>query len=178
MDLDAVETGRDRVGRALLETVDDAWNLRKFQRPRFGNVREGAADEGLGLGEDRRWRHRCAAVRLQRGMRDAADMPELKEDVAALRVHALGDLAPSGDLLLRINAGGILISLTLLGDLGGFSDQQSGGSALAVIFNRERIGHEALQGAIAGQWRHRKTIGKCDRTKLERFKEFGRGHFY
>src|SRR5258708_9721258 len=97
MNLDAVEAGRDRIRCALPETVDDARYLGQFKRARLGNIRKGAVDEGLGLGMDRRRRNRCAAIRLQRGVRDAADMPELKEDVATLRMHVVGDLAPSGD---------------------------------------------------------------------------------
>src|ERR1700731_5495130 len=103
MDLDAIEARGDRVGCTLPEAVDDAWNLRKFERAGFGNVREGSADKGLAVGADRRRRHRRAAVCLQRGMRDAPDMPELKEDASAARVHAGGHFAPSGDLRLRID---------------------------------------------------------------------------
>src|SRR5205807_6165870 len=100
VDLDAVETGRQRIVGAALEILDDPWNLRQFQRARLGDVGEGAVHKGLALGADRGWRHRLAAAGLQRVVRDAADMPDLDEDAPAFFVHAVGDLATTRDLIL------------------------------------------------------------------------------
>jgi hypothetical protein len=38
-------------------------------------------------------------------------MPELDEDAPVVFVHAVGDLAPARDLLFRIDAGRVLITL-------------------------------------------------------------------
>ncbi len=177
MNLDAVETGGERVLGAALEILDDAGNFGQLERARFGDVGEGAVDEGLALGADRRRRHRLAAVRLQRVVRDAADMPELDEDAAALFMHAVGDLAPACDLLLGIDAGRILIALALLRDLAGFGDQKPRGGALAVIVDRQRARHHAGRyRAVAGQRRHHEAVGQGDRAKLEGLEQFGLAH--
>src|SRR6185437_12784470 len=88
MDLDAVETRSERIRSTSLEVVDDVWNFGKLERPRFGNVGESAVHEGLALGADRAWCDRLAAAGLQRGVGDAADMPDLDEDTSAALMHA------------------------------------------------------------------------------------------
>ena len=179
VDFDAVETGRQRIRGAALEILDDPGDFRKRQLARLGDVGEGAVDKGLALGADRRGRDRGAAVRLQRGVRDAADMPELDEDAAAALVHAIGDLAPARDLFLRIDAGRVLIALALLRDLARFGDQQARRGALAVILDRQRARHHAGRDrAVAGQRRHHETVGKRNRAKLVGLEQFGRrAHF-
>jgi hypothetical protein len=110
-------------------------------------------------------------------MRDAADMPDLDEDAPAALMHAIGDLAPACDLLLRIDAGRVLIALALLRDLAGFRDQETRGRALAVIIHCERARHHARRHcAVARQRRHRKTVGKRDRAKLVGLEQFGLAH--
>src|ERR1700732_1667441 len=117
MDLDAVEPGLKRVRRAASKTLDDAWDFLEREGARLEDIGEGAADEGLALGADRGRRDRCAVIGLQRGVRNAPDMPELNEDPAPAFVDAIGYLAPACDLFLGVNAGGVLITLTLLRDL-------------------------------------------------------------
>ena len=122
--------------------------------------------------------HERAAIRLQRGVRDAADMPELEEDVAAARVHEVRDLAPADDLFFRVDAGGVLISLALMRDLACFGDQEARAGTLPVVLDRQRIGYQTFDRAVAGQRRHHEAIGKRDRAKPERLEEFGRrAHF-
>ena len=82
-------------------------------------------------------------------MGDASDMPELDEDAAAALMHAVRDLAPAGDLFFRIDAGGVLITLALLRNLARFGDQQAGGGALAVIFDRKRARHQPCDRTVA-----------------------------
>src|ERR1700742_3685058 len=111
-------------------------------------------------------------------MREAADMPELKEDASAARMDALGHLAPARDLLLGINTGSVLISLALMRNLGGFRNQQSSGGPLTVILDGERVRHQTCDRAVTGQRCHHEAIWKGDRTELERLEEFGRrAHF-
>src|SRR5262245_22146165 len=102
-------------------------------------------------------------------------MPDLDEDAPAALVDAIGDLAPGLDLLLRIDAGRILIALALLRDLARLGDQKSGAGALAIIVYCKRARHHAGRDrAIACQWRHDGAIGKRDRAKLEGLEQFGR----
>ena len=49
--------------------------------------------------------YRQHAAGLERGMRDAPDMPELEKDQAALGVHGVDHPAPALDLRVRIDAG-------------------------------------------------------------------------
>jgi len=178
VEFDAVESGGNRIGGRALEAVDDARNFRKLECARLGNVDEGTADEGLAVGANRRRRDRPAAVQLQRIVRDPPDMPELDENAAAARMHAVCDLAPAGNLFFRVDARRVLITLTLLRNLTRLGDQETRGSALRVILGGERTGHQTLHRAVARQWRHHETVGKRDRAKFEGLEEFRRlAHF-
>ncbi len=119
-------------------------------------------------------RDRQLVVLLQADMRDASDMPELDEDAAAALMHAIGDLAPARHLLLRVDAGGVLIALALLRNLARLGHQQAGGGALPVIFDRQRARHQACDRAVARQGRHHQAVGQGDRAKLVGLEEFGR----
>ena len=79
-------------------------------------------------------------------------MPQLQENSPALCVDGIGDLAPSINLRLRVNPGGILIALSLLRDLRGFGNQQARAGSLAVIGSSKLTRHKAFAGAIARQW--------------------------
>src|SRR5436190_19199382 len=110
-------------------------------------------------------------------MRDAADMPDLDENAPAALMHGLGDLAPARDLLLRIDAGRVLVALALLRHLARLGDQKSGGGALPVILDRERARHHAgWDRAVARQGRHDEAVGQRDRAKLEGLEQFGLAH--
>ena len=87
VDFDAIEAGRNGVRGRLPEIVHDPRKLVELQRAGLRHVDEAVVDERLGRGPDRRGRHGRGAVLLQVDMRDAADMPELQEDPAALGVH-------------------------------------------------------------------------------------------
>ena len=165
---DAVETRRHRIGRALPEAFDDAGNFLQRQRARLGHVGECSADKRLALGADRRGRDRRLIVLLQADMRDTPDMPELKEDAAAALMDAVRHLAPACNLLLGIDAGRVLIALALLRNLRCLAHQQARGGALAVIFDRQWIGHQAGERPVAGQRRHHQAIGKREGPKLGR----------
>src|ERR1700722_11019875 len=116
MDFDAVEAGRQCIRSTTLEVVDDIRDFRKLERARLGDVGECSAYKSLAVGADRGRRHRLSAIHLPRGVRDAANMPELDEDVPAALMHAVRDFLPAFDLLLRIDAGRVLIALALLRD--------------------------------------------------------------
>src|SRR5665213_743025 len=105
-------------------------------------------------------------------------MPELDEDPSAALVDAVRHPAPAGDLLLRVDAGGVLITLALLRNLARLGNQEARGGALAVIFHGERARHLAGDRAVARQRRHHEAVGERERADFEGFEKFGRrGHF-
>src|SRR3954467_8152542 len=106
-------------------------------------------------------------------MRDAADMPELEKDDAALGVHGVDHLAPARDLRLRIDARRRRIAAAVREHGRGLGDDQAALSgALTVIFGVERPRRKALAlGPHARQWRHRDAMRELVRTDLQRLKQ-------
>jgi hypothetical protein len=58
--------------------------------------------------------NRQAAIRLEHGMRDAADVPQLEKHVAAFFVNSLANSTPAFNLLFRVDARRPRITLALL----------------------------------------------------------------
>ena len=79
-------------------------------------------------------RCREGAARLQRGMRYAPDMPELRKDPAAAGMHGLGHLPPSLDLGVIVDARREGIASALRRNVGPLGDDEPGRGALRVIF--------------------------------------------
>ena len=64
-----------------------------------------ARQEEVARGRDRRWGDgRLAAAHVR--VRDPAAMPDLGDDAAAGGMDRVGDFAPSGDLVLPVDAPG------------------------------------------------------------------------
>ena len=101
---DAVEARRLGVRGALPVLRDDAGNLRGLQRARRDVGLHAFERPRLTGRRDRGRRHRQCAAGLQRGMRDAPDMPELQKNPPARRMHRVGDELPAGDLLGAVDA--------------------------------------------------------------------------
>src|SRR5260370_24397058 len=168
MGLDASEICLKCSDSAAPKIFDDPRDFIKRQRARLGDIGEGAADKGLALGADRRRRDRRAAIRLQRGVRNAPDMPDLDEDAAAMLMHAVRYFSPARHLLFGIDSARALITLALLRNLARLGDQEPCGCALPVIFDCQWAGYHARRnGAVAGERRHDKPIGPCDPAHLE-----------
>src|SRR5260370_38632325 len=104
MGLDASEICLKCSDSAAPKIFDDPRDFIKRQRARLGDIGEGAADKGLALGADRRRRDRRAAIRLQRGVRNAPDMPDLDEDAAAMLMQPVRYFSPAPDLFLGMEA--------------------------------------------------------------------------
>lgn len=146
MDLDAVESGFDRGPRGLAVILDDAGDLRRFERPRLGGFGKAARpigiDEvGLRFGADSRRGDRFAALRLERVVGYPPDMPHLHDDLATGFVDRIRDLAPAGEGLRFVKPGHVGIALALVAYCRPFGDQQAGGCALLVIGDVKIIGH-------------------------------------
>ncbi len=165
VDLDTVEAGVQRVLRGLRIQRDQFLNLADAQRTRYRWLHQGA---GAGVGFDkglhlhrwyRGWCDRRRTIRLQRGVRHAAHMPQLREDDAAFGMHGIRHLAPAGDLLRTVDAGSPGITLAPRFDLRAFADHQAGARPLAIIQGHQVGRHIAgLCGALARQRRQHDAV--------------------
>ncbi|MNI45268.1 hypothetical protein D3C73_996870 [compost metagenome] len=165
MDFDPIKAGGDGIGGGLAEVVDDAGQLVDLQCARFGHINKAVVHERFGLRTDGRSGDGCGVAGLQIHVRDAAHVPELHEDVPATCVHGVGDLAPSVDLILRVEPGRVLVALGLGRDLGSLGDDQAGRGPLGVVAGRQRAGHQAGIGSVARQRCHHDTVGQRQRAK-------------
>ena len=174
MDLDAVEAGFLGEAGALDVFGDDAGNLFDVQSAGddvVGHLLAGPElalrlDGGRGDGE--------FTVRLVVRVRDAADVPELQENAAALGVHGGGDLLPAGDLLVGIDAWGVRVAMAAGRDCGRLGDDQAGAGALGVVFGHQVRRDVGTFGAATGQGGHQDAIRQRERTDFKRREE--RGH--
>ncbi len=94
--------------------------LDHFAHPGFGTC-PARVDEHLHAFRQQRRRHRGGAARLQRHVRDPADMPQLGVDATAGSVHGIGHPAPALHLIRAMDARGPGIALALRADLGAFA---------------------------------------------------------
>src|SRR4029453_518555 len=119
------EARRNGVCCCFAETVHDALQFIEFERARLRDISEAIVDERLGFSPDRRRRNRRSAVFLKVDVADTADMPELQENPPALGVHGGRDLAPTLDLGPGVDAGRVLVALSLLRDLRRLGNEQA-----------------------------------------------------
>ncbi|MPM98679.1 hypothetical protein SDC9_145867 [bioreactor metagenome] len=173
VDLDAVEAGGNGVARRLAVILDQAGQLVVTQGARRRHRHEAVAGEGAGLGGAGSRRHRRGAVRQQRHMRNAADVPQLQHDLATLGMHRVGDGAPGGNLLGRPDTRRVEVTLRHRRNRAGLGDDQAGARALAVILDGQRAGAVAGNGAIARQRRHHDTVGEGDVADLDGIEQGG-----
>jgi hypothetical protein len=168
VDLHAVEAAFAQCDTGRTGVVGhDAGNLVDAQRARHrGRLEHGLAvahQHRLGLGCDRRRRHRRAAAGLQLVVRHAADMPELHHDAAPGGVHRVGHAAPAAQLFGRVQPRHVGIALALVADRRGFGDEQPRARALRVVGDRQLGGH-GVGRAVARQRRHHDAAGQVQRT--------------
>src|SRR5882724_13397185 len=104
-----------------------------------------------------------------------SDVPELKQDHAALGVNGVGYFPPAFDLRIAIDAGRAEITAALDRNRSGFGNLQAAfGSALAVILHHHGARHVA--GLIGTQPRQRRlddTMVQTDSSDLEGGIKFG-----
>ena len=100
-------------------------------------------------------------------MGDSSDVPELKKDLASRGMNALDNFFPSCDLFGGVDPGSVGIAVAERGDGGSFANDQSSGSALAVIFGVEIIGNVTWRGSASGEWGHQDPMGKAKGSQLE-----------
>ncbi len=100
-------------------------------------------------------------------MRNAADVPELQHDLAALGVDGVRHLLPGGDLLVVEDAGRPGVAAPFLGDVGRFRDDEAGAGALAIVFDMHVLGHAVARRPAAGQRRHHGPVREVERSEVE-----------
>jgi len=100
-------------------------------------------------------------------MGDSSDVPELKKDATSCGMNGLDDFLPSCDLFVGVDPWSVGIAVAERGDGGSFANDQSSGSALAVIFGVEIIGNVAWGGSASGEWSHQDPMGKVKRSQLK-----------
>src|SRR3954451_18038928 len=99
-------------------------------------------------------------------MRNAPNVPELRENLAAGLVNGIGNLLPAGDLRLRMHAGRADVADALRAHLTRFGDEKTGGSPLRVIGGSERIRHSAIERTASRHRREHQAIGEFELTQL------------
>ena len=173
MDLDAVEAGFLGEAGALDVFGDDAGDLFDVQGTGDDVVGHLLAGPDLALRLDGRGGDGQFAIRLVVGVRNAADVPELQENAPALGVDRGGDLLPTGDLLVGVDAWGIRVAMAAGRDRGRLSDDQAGAGALGVIFGHQVRRDVGPFGATTGQRSHQDAVRQREGTDFERRKEGG-----
>ncbi len=171
MDFHTIESCLQGELRSDLVLLDDGGQFRGIQCARFHEGLETALGEGIAFRLDGRGRDRQRVARLQVRVRDAAHVPQLQEDAAALGVDGVGDLLPAGHVRFVVDARGPGVTLALWRDLGGLGDDQAGAGALGIVFGRQFGGHVARLGAAAGERRHDDAVLQLHRTQLHGLEE-------
>ena len=117
-------------------------------------------------------RHRQFAVEEDR-IRDAADMPQLRNDATARSMDGIGDLAPAGDLFIRPDTGCVGIAHALRRDRGRLGENEPCAGALDIIVTHQIIGDAAFAGTRAGQWRQDDAIRQVQIAGSDRLEKLG-----
>ena len=164
----------DRGLGGAAEVIDDAGQLAPVQRARFRGLGEftfaiGIDQEGLGPGADRRRCDGLAAVGLEGNVRDAADMPQLHDDLAAGLVNRVGHPLPSSQGVLapepghfRIVAGGRPLDHRAFGD-----DQADACRGPTPVVGRHIVPRHAARRMRAGHGRNDDAMGQIDGLQPE-----------
>ncbi|CPJ02967.1 Uncharacterised protein [Bordetella pertussis] len=179
MQLDPVETMVDRGPRGAPVVLHDARQLVQRQRAGLRGIGELPLALRIDqvrarLGADRRGRDRRALPRLQGGVRNAPHMPQLHHDRAAGRVHRVRHAPPAGQLFGRVQPRHVRVALALVGNGGGFGDDQAGAGALHVVGGRQGRRH-GIGRTVARQRRHHDAVGEPQLAGVQRLEQRGHG---
>ena len=170
--LNPVKTRSDRVlgglGKGLHDGRDfglgqGVWHgVGQFAFGRLGFARQA---DGAGRNDGR------AAV--HGGVRGAASVPNLHEDLAAFGVHRLGGGLPGFDLSGVVNARLVHKRRGVFRNHRALGDDQAGAGALAVVLGHERVGHVPRIGPRTGQGGHEHAVVQGESASAKGFKQHG-----
>ena len=91
-------------------------------------------------------------------MGNASNVPQLRDDRAALRMDRRGDGAPAAKLIGAEDARRIPIPLCFGRDLCRFGNDEACGGTLLIVERHHRRGNLTRPGTIAGQGGHHDAI--------------------
>ena len=145
---------------------DDTGNFIGFERAGgHGGFRHaGRSGDQIGAGDGRR-RDGFGIGILVRLYRSAAHMHDLDGDLAAFRMHSVGNLAPAGNLFLAVDARRAPVPLASGRGLGAFGDDQARAGALTVIFDHDIGRFVVRSGAVTRHRGHDDPVGQFDVAK-------------
>jgi len=158
MDLDTVRTCRNGVARGVAEIGNGPAHVIGRERPRLRNILHALRREYRRIRRDRGRGHTLAVMRRVVRMRHASGMHELDEDMAALAVDGVRNLAPASDMCGRVDARRGHVALPVIGWLRALGDDQSNPGALSVIFGGEAAGNAISIGARTRHGRHDQAV--------------------
>ncbi|MNP18933.1 hypothetical protein D3C76_1114360 [compost metagenome] len=119
-----------------------------------------------------------AGVRLGADATHAADMPQLRNDLAAFGVNRVDDFLPAGQGRFTVEMRNVRVAVrSLVPDCGAFGDDQAhaGGGATTVVLDHFGIGYAARRKRT-GHRRHDHTGRQFEAAEVERFEQGFNGH--
>ncbi len=166
--LDSVEAGLDGRLGGVDELLDDSGDLVGLERAGHDRVLGAFNRDGRLVELDRARGNGLEAV-LVVGVGDPSNVHQLDDDVAAAGVNLIGDSAPALDLLRRMDARGVQVTLADRTGLGALGHDQAGAGPLAVVGHGDVLRDHALAGPVAGQRRHDEPLREVPVADLDGF---------
>ena len=174
MNFHSVETSLHRKFCSVDVLGNDSREFGDFEGP-WGDVIDHLfAAKDLSFGSDGGGGNWENAVGLKAGMGDATNVPELKKDAAPCGMNGLDNFFPSHDLFGGMDAGGVGVTVAEWGDGGCFSNDQSRGGSLAIVFGIQFIRDVACRGSAPGEGSHQDPMGELEWTQCKGCEK--RGH--
>ena len=162
VDLNAVETGGNRVLCGVDIVGDNARNFRQFECARLDIGLLALCSMCVAGRSGRRRGHRLRSTQKV-GVDKTAHVPELKNDPPTTRVNFVGNRLPCSNLIARPDTGGRWPAEAFLRNTGGLGNQQTRIGALAVIFGLQFTHrHMASIASPASQRCHQNPVGRFD----------------
>ncbi len=160
MNLHAVGSRRDRRSRRMAKLSDDAPDSIPIQCTRGRDLLRAINGVHLLPGRDLRRSDRSTVVRGVVRVRDSPHVHQLNEQEPPSGVHRIGNLPPSGDMVIRVDAGGVQVPLAVGRRLRAFGDDQPERCALTVVRGHQWARGAVSFGAVSGHGGHRQAMWK------------------
>ena len=171
MDLDAVKPCSKRIRRGPPIILDNARQLLRLQRSRSDERLKSRFRERLSFRPNCGRSHWHDAPWLQRRVGDPPNVPKLHEGSALRIVDRLGHLLPTLDLRRSLDARSERVPLSLLGNLGGFADDQAGTGPLRIVSGIDGMRHIPSAGPASREGRHDNPIRHGERPQGPRLEQ-------